>query len=176
MPVFVITLALFICMPLAELAVLLRIGTNIGVLPTIGLCLATAFVGAILVRLEGVQTLLRIQDQVRAGVLPAAEVLEGLALFVAGVMLLTPGFITDGIGFLALTPPLRRPLAAWLAARAIVIAPSEHDRPDGPDGASGEGDVYEAEAWEYEVRSEDDPARPRIERPAEGADTDRGQR
>ena len=176
MPVFVIALALFICMPLAELAVLIRIGTNIGVVATIGLCLATAFVGALLVRLEGVQTLLRIQDQVRAGVLPAAEMLEGVALFVAGVMLLTPGFITDGIGFLALTPPVRRPLAAWLAARAFVIAPpGGADRPDGPDPGSDDGDVYEAEAWEYEVRPEGDDHRPQIERPDDGAaDPERG--
>jgi len=161
MPAFAILFALFIFMPLAELAVLIRIGSEIGVFATIGLCLVTAFVGAILVRLEGVQTLFRIQEQIRAGILPAAEMLEGIALFVAGVMLLTPGFITDAIGFLALTPPVRRPLAAWLAARAVVIAPSDA-APRGPGPGQDDGNVYEAEAWESDPgpdEAADDPDR-----------------
>lgn len=117
MPILLLLFVLFITVPLVEISVLGRVMAHFGIATTLALCVLTAFIGALLVRLEGVQTLKRMQATLQAGELPAAEMLEGLALFLAGLMLLTPGFVTDAIGFLILTPLVRRPVAAWLAGQ-----------------------------------------------------------
>ncbi|PPK52028.1 FxsA family protein [Marinobacter persicus] len=112
MPVF---LFLFIIMPVTELAVLIQVGSVIGVMNTIGLVLLTAVVGAWLLRQQGLATLLRANERLNSGELPAKEVAEGLILAVGGALLLTPGFITDTFGFLCLIPVTRH----WLAAKAL---------------------------------------------------------
>ena len=112
MPVF---LFLFIIMPIAEMAVLIKVGGVIGVLNTVGLVLLTAVVGAWLLRQQGLATLLRANQRLNSGELPAKEVAEGLILAVGGALLLTPGFITDTIGFLCLLPGTRH----WFAAQAM---------------------------------------------------------
>lgn len=112
MPVF---LFLFIIMPIAEMVVLIKVGGMIGVLNTIGLVLLTAVIGAWLLRQQGLATLLRANQRLNSGELPAKEVAEGLILAVGGALLLTPGFITDAIGFACLLPGSRQ----WLAAKAL---------------------------------------------------------
>ena len=112
MPVF---LFLFIIMPIAEMAVLIKVGGVIGVLNTIGLVLLTAVVGAWLLRQQGLATLLRANQRLNSGELPAKEVAEGLILAVGGALLLTPGFITDTVGFLCLLPGTRH----WFVALAM---------------------------------------------------------
>ena len=104
MPVFFF---LFIVMPIAELAVLIQVGSVIGVLNTVGLVFLTAVIGAWLLRQQGLATLLRANERLNSGELPAKEVAEGLILAVGGAMLLTPGFITDTFGFLCLLPGSR---------------------------------------------------------------------
>jgi len=106
---------LFIVMPIAEMAVLIKVGGMIGVFNTIGLVLLTAVVGAWLLRQQGLATLLRANQRLNSGELPAKEVAEGLILAVGGALLLTPGFITDTVGFLCLIPGSRH----WLAAQAL---------------------------------------------------------
>lgn len=101
---------LFLVVPLVEIYFLIQIGSAIGAGLTILLIVLTALIGAFLVRTQGLSTLMRAQNQMRQGVTPALEMLEGLMLFIAGAMLLIPGFFTDAIGFLLLTPPLRRML------------------------------------------------------------------
>ena len=98
----------FIAVPLAELYLLIEVGSMIGALPAIGLCVATAAVGAALVRSQGLRTLRDVHGALGRGELPAVAMLEGVVLAVAGVLLLTPGLATDAIGFVALVPPLRR--------------------------------------------------------------------
>ncbi|MCM0612598.1 FxsA family protein [Marinobacter sediminum] len=108
-------LFLFIVMPVAEMAVLIKVGGIIGVINTIGLVLLTAVIGAWLLRQQGLATLLKANQRLNSGELPAKEVAEGLILAVGGALLLTPGFITDTIGFLCLIPGTRH----WLAAQAL---------------------------------------------------------
>lgn len=110
-----IVLFVFIIMPIAEMAVLIQVGTEIGVFNTIGLVLLTAVLGAWLLRQQGLATLLRANQRLNSGELPAKEVAEGLILAVGGVLLLTPGFITDAVGFLCLIPLSRH----WLSAQAL---------------------------------------------------------
>lgn len=108
-------LLIFILVPLAEIYVLIQVGSVIGAGWTIILVVATAVLGAYLVRRQGFAIVSRVRAQLDDGELPAVEVLEGLFLLVAGALLLTPGFFTDALGFACLTPPLRR----WVIGRLI---------------------------------------------------------
>lgn len=101
-------LILFIVVPVAEIWVLIEVSGRIGVLPTIALVLLTAVIGLALLRQQGVSTLLRANQRMRAGEIPAQEMAEGIFLAVGGALLLTPGFITDTIGFACLIPGVRR--------------------------------------------------------------------
>lgn len=99
--------ALFVLLPLAELYVLIEVGSGIGGLTTVALCLLTAAIGGLLIRWQGLQTLLRARKNLERGIPPAMESMHGLLLALAGLLLFTPGFITDTIGFLLLIPGLR---------------------------------------------------------------------
>lgn len=101
-------LLLFFTVPLVEIYVLLEVGGIVGVLPTIALVVLTAVIGAGLIRSQGIATLGRVQQELDRGELPAVGIIEAALLLVAGALLLTPGFVTDTIGFLILVPPLRR--------------------------------------------------------------------
>jgi len=117
---------LFLLVPLAELYLLIRVGEVIGAPATIGLVIATAFFGATLARREGLRAFVAIQDSVAAGRLPTDDLIEGVMILLAGLVLLTPGFLTDALGFLILIPVtrrwLRRYLVAWLKRRADLHA------------------------------------------------------
>jgi UPF0716 protein FxsA len=102
-----ILLVAFVVVPLAEIAVLIRVGSWIGLLPTLALIILTAVIGTWMLRRQGFAVLARAQRQLEQGVMPVAEVFEGLCLLVAGGLLLTPGFITDVCGALLLLPPVR---------------------------------------------------------------------
>lgn len=108
---------LLLAVPLAEMVILIEVGARIGSWPTVGLVVATAMVGVGLLKRQGLATLLRGQARLAAGELPLGEVAEGLLLAVAGALLLTPGFVTDGCGFALLTPQVRTRLAAGVLAR-----------------------------------------------------------
>lgn len=111
---------LFLIMPIIEMYVLIEVGGLIGAWPTIGLVALTAIIGVALLRQQGFSTLMRGRQRLDAGELPAREMLEGLMLAVGGALLLTPGFITDGIGFLLLLPPTRWMLVRVLLRRGMV--------------------------------------------------------
>ena len=104
---------LFIAVPLAEIAVFIKVGEIIGLLWTIFLVILTAVVGVALLKQQGLATLSRAQEALDAGRLPVDSVLDGVCLLVAGAFLLTPGLITDTAGFLLLVPAFRRGLARW---------------------------------------------------------------
>ncbi len=108
---FRIFLILFITIPLVEIAILIKIGKIIGAGYTIALVIGTAFLGVSLLRIQGISTLAKVQANVNRGQLPATELIEGLILLISGVLLLTPGFFTDMLGFLMLVPMLRQRLA-----------------------------------------------------------------
>ena len=115
---------LFTLVPLVELALLIWIGTKTSVLFTIALVLVSGVVGAMLARQQGFRAIERILAELRAGRMPAEAVVDGVLILVAGVMLITPGVLTDGVGFLLLVPPTRRLLkrgvSAWLLRRVSV--------------------------------------------------------
>ncbi len=111
---------IFLVVPLVEIYLLIEIGSEIGAATTIFLVVFTAILGAFLVRVQGFSTLVRVQAQLLKGQIPALAVIEGVFLFVAGALLLTPGFFTDTVGFIFLTPPLRRRIIKAILKRGLV--------------------------------------------------------
>jgi UPF0716 protein FxsA len=117
-----IALIAFITIPLAEMFILIKVGAIIGALPTVGLVVLTATMGIWLLRLEGIATLGRVQEKLNQGQIPETELQEGIMLLVGGALLLTPGFVTDAIGFTCLIPVLRRPIARWIIQQGVISA------------------------------------------------------
>jgi len=107
--------ALFILLPLAELYLLIEVGSGIGGFSTIALCLLTAALGGMLVRHQGMRTFLQAKELMDRGQPPAEQMLHGIMIAISGVLLFIPGFITDLIGFLLLVPMIRN----WLGRRII---------------------------------------------------------
>ena len=108
---------LFILIPLVELILFMVLGRYFGILGTLGLIVITAVLGANLTRSQGLQTLARLQQKLARGEVPGAEIIGGTLILTAGIFLITPGFLTDVIGFALLVPPLRELLGHWLLAR-----------------------------------------------------------
>jgi len=136
---------LFLVVPIIEIYLLIQVGTVIGALPTILLVVATAVIGAYLLRQQGLSTLARFQKNMSTGVVPAREMIEGVLLLIGGALLMTPGFFTDAMGFMCLVPFTRRFLVDQLISRSVIKA-------SGMGGASGfrafvvtEEDIIEGE-------------------------------
>jgi len=113
-------LLLFIIVPLVELYFIIVIGGAIGAFWTVLLVIITAVIGVNLLRVQGMSTLTRAQRNMEQGQIPAMEMMEGIALAVAGVLLITPGFITDSIGFLCLIPASRQAIIRYIMAKSAV--------------------------------------------------------
>lgn len=101
-------LILFIAVPMIELVLLLKVGSKIGLFPTIVVIVVTGIIGASLTRWQGTQTLAKYQEALSQGRIPHQELIDGLLILVAGAVLLTPGFLTDAAGFLLLIPGVRQ--------------------------------------------------------------------
>jgi UPF0716 protein FxsA len=114
---FLKLLAAFILLPLVELALLIQIGRWIGLPWTLALVIVTGFVGAALARRHGVRAWIAIRDELRAGRMPAAALADGLLILIGGIVLLTPGLITDLFGFAMLVPTTRNAFKKVLARR-----------------------------------------------------------
>ncbi|MDH3715523.1 MAG: FxsA family protein [Gammaproteobacteria bacterium] len=114
---FAILLILFIGVPLAEIYLLITVGGWIGAGWTVFLVLLTAVIGTFLLRQQGLSTLFRARQTMDSGGVPALELLEGLVLAVGGALLLTPGFITDAVGFACLLPLTRQLMVRIALAR-----------------------------------------------------------
>lgn len=113
-------LAAFITVPIAEIAVFIEVGGRWGVWPTVGAIFATALIGTALIRHQGLAVLRQVQTEMDAGRFPARQVFDGLCLLIAGALLLTPGFITDAVGFVLLVPPARSAAAAAILSRLEI--------------------------------------------------------
>jgi UPF0716 protein FxsA len=98
---------LLLIIPILELFILIQIGKSVGVVPTIALVIITAILGAYFTKREGLNVLRRMKQNLSMGVMPAQEILHGVLVLIAGVLLLTPGLITDLAGFLLLIPRIR---------------------------------------------------------------------
>lgn len=143
-------LLLFIAMPVIEIAVFIQAGDMIGLWPTLGVVIVTGVAGTILLRTQGYGVVGRIRARMEEGQPPLFEMFEGLCIFAAGLLLLTPGFVTDSIGFLLFLPPLRRLIAVSIASRVKVHVHASAGPGRGPQGgarpgAGGGGPVIDGE-------------------------------
>lgn len=111
---------LFIIIPVIEIYLLITVGGYIGAFWTVMLVIATAVIGVNLLRYQGLATLGRAQKSMAQGMMPAMEMMEGLCLAVGGALLITPGFITDSIGFICLIPATRRALIRYILAKSTM--------------------------------------------------------
>ena len=141
MPLFRLLIILLVTVPLLELALLIQVGSVLGILPTALLCIFTAVLGATLIRVQGLQTLQRVQSKLDQREIPAVDLISGLMLLIAGVLLLTPGFFTDFLGFLCLIPKLRD----FIARRIIMHLVASSKR-----GQDNHTVTVEGEFWEEE--------------------------
>ena len=105
---------LFVLVPVVELALLIKIGQYIGVGYTIGIVIVTGVVGAYLAKLQGLITMRSIQEEINQGRMPADRLFDGVVILCSAILLLTPGVITDIIGFMGLIPFTRNLLKKWL--------------------------------------------------------------
>ena len=137
-------LLIFITVPLIEMIVLIEVGSLIGAISTVGLVVLTATIGIWLLKLEGLATLARVQEKFHQGQIPETELLEGIMLLVGGALLLTPGFITDAIGFTCLLPGLRRPIARWIIRQGLLRAVNMTGRPF-PPGPESRGSIIDGD-------------------------------
>tara|TARA_B100000073_G_scaffold141673_1_gene116594 strand:- start:15562 stop:16035 length:474 start_codon:yes stop_codon:yes gene_type:complete len=108
-------IAAFLTIPLIEVWILLQIADLAGLLNTIGLLILTSIIGALLVRREGISVFRKAKNEITQGQMPEKQILDGFLILLGGVLMLTPGFFTDIIGFLLLFPPTR------LLLRTVVI-------------------------------------------------------
>lgn len=134
---------LFIVVPLVELYLIIEIGSMIGALWTVLLVVLTAVIGVSLLRIQGLSTLNRARNSMEMGTMPAMEMMEGMALAVGGALLITPGFLTDTLGFLCLIPATRRAMIRYLMARSVMVGSSytrqnygHHPHQGGPSNGS----------------------------------------
>jgi len=136
---FKLLFILFLLVPLLEIYLLIEIGSQIGAIATIALVLFTAALGVFLLRLQGLATITKVRNSVDQGELPAVALLEGLLLLIAGALLLTPGFFTDFIGFLFLTPQVRSHIAHKLL-QPLIVSQKNH--------RNNHNNILEGEFWE----------------------------
>jgi UPF0716 protein FxsA len=111
---FIRLLLLFTVIPIVELALLIKIGEYIGTLYTIAIVILTGVIGASLARSQGISILNKIRYELYEGRVPGEEIINGLCVLVGGIMLVTPGLITDTVGFLFIIPVTRNTIKVWL--------------------------------------------------------------
>ena len=137
----ILPLLLFVAVPLLELAILIKVGEIVGVGATIVLVISTAVIGVSLLKRQGLAALARARETVEAGEFPVESVVDGACLLVAGAFLLTPGLLTDTVGFSLLVPGVRRTLARWLFSKFLGSGPVHPDnfgaKPHGPPRQDG---------------------------------------
>lgn len=128
----IVLLLVFIAVPLLEIALLIKAGSSFGFWPTIAIVIFTAFLGTFMLRWQGLSVMARANEALRAGRMPVESVADGVFLLLAGAFLLTPGLLTDGVGFAFLVPQVRR----WLGKK-ILVGLSRRMGMDDLDGATG---------------------------------------
>jgi len=107
----------FTLIPVAEIYLLIKMGTVIGAFHTVLLVVLTGFIGAYLARMQGMRTMMRVRASLQQGITPTDDLIDALLIFIAGIVLLTPGFITDASGLLILYPYTRRIFKQFLSRR-----------------------------------------------------------
>ena len=144
---------IFVVVTLAEIYVLVSVGQAIGGLSTVLLVVITAFIGTSLLRQQGWATMAKAQQSMAEGRTPAMEMLEGVGILVSGILLLTPGFLTDGLGLLGLMPWSRHYfINHFLEKNAERVFKSRNsvfiNRSETSDSKSKRDETIEGEFWE----------------------------
>lgn len=131
---------LFVTVPVLELFIFLVLGQRIGIGATFAIILLTGFLGAYLAKSQGLKALARYQESLAQGRLPHEAIIDSLLILVAGVLLLTPGFLTDGIGFALLAPSVRDVIRGRLEKslkERITVAGQDMGMPGRKGGSAG---------------------------------------
>jgi UPF0716 protein FxsA len=147
-----------LAVPIVEIATFLVVGQWIGIGWTLAGILITAVLGTILLRRQGLDLMAQARREVDAGRVPAKELADGVMLLVAGILLLTPGFVTDAIGFSLFLPPVRAAIRSFVMARVQVVGPGSMGgmgRKPFDDPPPPHPDVVDLDADEYESRLAD---------------------
>ena len=144
---------IFVVVTLAEIYVLVSVGQAIGGLSTVLLVVITAFIGTSLLRQQGWSTMAQAHQSMAEGRTPAMEMLEGVVILVSGILLLTPGFLTDGLGLLGLMPWSRHYfINHFLEKNAERVFKSRNsvfiNRSETTDSKSKKDETIEGEFWE----------------------------
>jgi UPF0716 protein FxsA len=145
MKVFQVLFLIVLLIPFAEIYLLLQVGSAIGALPTVLLVVFTAVVGAWLLKKQGFATFQRFQENLAQGMIPAYEMIEGPIILLGGLLLLTPGFITDLLGLACLISPMRKRIAQYVIENHLIQA----------GGHFQQGKAAENKVLEGEFRKED---------------------
>ncbi len=152
-------LFIFIIVPIIEIALFIQVGGWLGLWPTLAIVILTAVIGTYLLRLQGMAELAKLQGAMQGSGSPVDPIANGALILVAGVLLLTPGFFTDAVGFALLTPPVRAVVIKWLAARfanssSVVFTQQGHPQETPHPRDSGTVDA------DYVVLDDDEPTEP----------------
>ncbi len=133
-----------VAVPIVEIGLFIQLGGFLGLWPTLGIVVLTALVGSVLLRAQGLSTLEELKRSAETGQNPARPLANGAMILVAGLLLLTPGFFTDSIGFLLMMPPVRALLIRLIAARArMKLYASAANSQQAPDIIDGEFEVVD---------------------------------
>ncbi len=130
--------------PIIEIGLFIQLGGFLGLWPTLGIVVLTALLGSLLLRMQGLSTLEELKRTAETGQSPAGPMANGALILVAGLLLLTPGFFTDSIGFLLMVPPVRTLLIKWIATRAqMKMYAAAANSPQAPDIIDGEFEIID---------------------------------
>lgn len=157
-------LAAFIAVPLIEIALFIQVGGLIGLWPTLGIVLLTAILGTALVRSQGAEVIAQLRGSLNELRDPTEPIAHGAMILLAGALLLTPGFFTDAVGFLLLTPPVRLAVMRYLAKHVKVerfsVGRDERAQPHGnrhrESRHDARGDVIDADFHEVDADTRPD--------------------
>ncbi|AZR74624.1 FxsA protein [Anoxybacter fermentans] len=146
---FIRLLLIFSIIPLIELALLIKVGGYLGIIPTIILVAGTGVVGVSLARSQGFQLIQELKLTLKRGELPADHLIQGLLILIGAAMLLTPGLLTDTVGFLLIIPPtrrftasyVRRKIRKWIEKGKLHISYDEYRNPYGTDDYNYEDSI-----------------------------------
>jgi UPF0716 protein FxsA len=153
-----------LAVPALEIAVFIVVGQQIGLFATLAMIFITAVIGSILLRIQGFGLLREIQKVLDEGGVPGRELVHGVMILLAGALLLTPGFVTDTIGFLLFIPPVRD--AAWHFLRSRIVVKTSHSRHEWQDRQNGGPRTIDLDENEFsENPDEDSPWRSRNGKP-----------
>ncbi len=129
---FLLIFAVIIAVPLIEIYFVVKIGSVVGIIPTIALLFVISVFGSRVVKHQGLRVWRKFNEQVSSGHVPSRELIEGVCLLVAGALLVAPGFFTDALGFLLLLPPFRLIVVKIVGARTtnkVQVVRATYDRP-----------------------------------------------